>query len=757
MRLHHLEITAFGPFAETVRVDFDALSDAGLFLLTGPTGAGKTSVLDAVCFALYGEVPGDRQAARRLRCDQAAAGVAPRVVLDVTLTGRRFRLDRSPAWERPKKRGTGTTAQQASVRLLERVDGEWVPLSQRLDETGQMVSRLVGLTMTQFCQVALLPQGRFQAFLRARSEDRQRLLQQLFRTARFEAVERWLRDRRRELRQASAAHHDEVADLVSRTSEAASVALPEGWDVTDLAAPADKGELAAWSAQQLGTAEEAVATGAIRVERAVEQEAAARSALDAGREVARLQAARQQALAEQARLREREPSHSDDRRRLADARRAAGVLPVHAQATDLADAAVRAAERRGSLVASVAAHGQADPADLDTAALEAMEAGLRDRAAAARALAPREATLADLERRIPATERDIEARETELADVDAQLTALPARRQRLHEELAEARQAGDLLPTAVRHVATLRDRGRAAEEAAALEAELGTARAGLTSTVETLLDVKETWLQVQQQRLEGMAAELAGGLAVGADCPVCGSHDHPRPATAQPGAPDAAAEKAARRRVDDAEAMRLLHEERVRDLQARIAGARERAAGEGDPAAELPVAGAEVTRLEELHARAEGLAEELGQVEGALERLGTCRDGLLAGLAAARAQAESLRRESVAISAELEAALADSDAVTLTDLAADLDILATGCRAALLAEAEATRAAAAASEASERLAAALAAAGFESVESLLEAALDERAVAALETRIRDHEQAVARVVGVLEAPDVRTV
>ena len=71
MRLHRLEVTAFGPFAETATVDFDALCAAGLFLLSGATGAGKTSVLDAVCFALYGEVPGDRNDAKRLRSDQA--------------------------------------------------------------------------------------------------------------------------------------------------------------------------------------------------------------------------------------------------------------------------------------------------------------------------------------------------------------------------------------------------------------------------------------------------------------------------------------------------------------------------------------------------------------------------------------------------------------------------------------------------------------------------------------------------------------
>ena len=193
MRLHHLEATAFGPFADTVAVDFDQLSDAGLFLLTGATGAGKTSVLDAVCFALYGDVPGDRNAAKRLRSDQAAPGLAPCVTLEATLSGRRFRIIRSPAWERPKKRGTGTTSQQASVTISERIGGAWQPLSSRLDETGHLISRLVGMNVTQFTQVAMLPQGRFQAFLRARSDERHRLLQQLFRTGRFEDVERWLR------------------------------------------------------------------------------------------------------------------------------------------------------------------------------------------------------------------------------------------------------------------------------------------------------------------------------------------------------------------------------------------------------------------------------------------------------------------------------------------------------------------------------------------------------------------------------------
>ena len=93
------------------------------------------------------------------------------MVLEATLSGRRFRIDRSPAWTRPKKRGTGTTTEQARVVISERRpadDGQhlWHPLSTRLDEAGHLVTRLVGMTLPQFCQVAMLPQGRFQAFLR---------------------------------------------------------------------------------------------------------------------------------------------------------------------------------------------------------------------------------------------------------------------------------------------------------------------------------------------------------------------------------------------------------------------------------------------------------------------------------------------------------------------------------------------------------------------------------------------------------------
>src|ERR1044071_8922745 len=95
MYLHRLTVQAFGPFARTEDVDFDALTSAGLFLLRGDTGAGKTSILDAVCFALYGSVPGTRPT-HRLRSDHAPDDTRTRVILEFTAAGRRLRITRTP-------------------------------------------------------------------------------------------------------------------------------------------------------------------------------------------------------------------------------------------------------------------------------------------------------------------------------------------------------------------------------------------------------------------------------------------------------------------------------------------------------------------------------------------------------------------------------------------------------------------------------------------------------------------------------------
>ncbi len=447
MRLHRLQITAFGPFPGTVEVDLDRLSESGLFLLTGPTGAGKTSVLDAVCFALYGDVPGDRAGAKRLRCDQAAPGVAPRVELELTLSGRRFRLVRSPAWERPKKRGTGTTTEPAHVVVAERRDGAWETLSTRLDETGYLVGELLGMNLTQFTQVALLPQGRFQAFLRARSDERHRLLQQLFRTGRFEQVEAWLKERRSRLRRLSGEVEEQVADLASRISEAARADLPgtaapeteppAAAEPPDLGLLADDGSLQAW-ADDLTTATAAALTRQQRdLERLTRVEHDARRALEVARERRALQLRRDQALVEQSDLAAHAGQHADDVSRLSDARRAAGVVPL----TELARRADRRVEEARTHVGSCRtaagrALGPAPGGELldDPAALATLHRSARAALATLETVRPRLRRLHDTAARLD----DLSGRH----DRDLSLAVeLEAELDRLPQAVAAAREA----------------------------------------------------------------------------------------------------------------------------------------------------------------------------------------------------------------------------------------------------------------------------------------------------------------------------
>ncbi|OEV13984.1 exonuclease, partial [Streptomyces nanshensis] len=185
MRIHRLSLTAFGPFGGTHTVDFDTLSSAGLFLLHGATGAGKTSVLDAVCFALYGGVPGARQQpGGTLRSDHADPHVRTQVVLDLTVAGRRLEVTRAPEQLRPKTRGTGLTRERArcELRAWDPGAGEWQGLSRSHQEIGEEIGQALGMSKDQFCQVVLLPQGDFARFLRSGAEDRAKLLGRLFDT-----------------------------------------------------------------------------------------------------------------------------------------------------------------------------------------------------------------------------------------------------------------------------------------------------------------------------------------------------------------------------------------------------------------------------------------------------------------------------------------------------------------------------------------------------------------------------------------------
>jgi exonuclease SbcC len=186
MRLHRLEIEGFGPFRERQEIDFDDFAGDGLFLISGRTGAGKSSILDAITFALYGSIPRYSSGEKRLRSDHSAPEEPTEVVLEFSAGDHRYRVIRNPEYLKPKQRGEGMTTQAAAVQLARWEDGDWQGMSARARDVGNDLDEILQLSREQFLQVILLAQNRFAEFLLAGNDERRKVLQTLFGTRRFQ-------------------------------------------------------------------------------------------------------------------------------------------------------------------------------------------------------------------------------------------------------------------------------------------------------------------------------------------------------------------------------------------------------------------------------------------------------------------------------------------------------------------------------------------------------------------------------------------
>lgn len=189
-----LTMQAFGPFAQTETIEFDKLGTNPLFLINGPTGSGKTSILDAICFALYGETTGNERQGIQMRCDMAAPTLLTEVTLEFSLHGKSYRVIRSPEQEAPKARGEGMTVRKHTAALYEITEEEKL-ITSKTTQVKTEVTNIIGLNETQFRQVMVLPQGKFRELLLATSKEREEIFGQLFQTDIYKKIEYALKDK----------------------------------------------------------------------------------------------------------------------------------------------------------------------------------------------------------------------------------------------------------------------------------------------------------------------------------------------------------------------------------------------------------------------------------------------------------------------------------------------------------------------------------------------------------------------------------
>jgi exonuclease SbcC len=588
-------------------VDFEALGADGLFLLHGQTGAGKTTVLDAVAFALFGKVPGARGQVKKLRSDHSAPDARPQVSLEFTVQGRRIRIVRSPEYERLKRRGSGTTKENARVSLTWCDEPESEGLT-RIDEVARTVERLVGMTAEQFFQVALLPQGEFARFLRAETDEREKLLERLFATSRFADVESWFRERRTASTQSLRIRTESVSRLVARFCQAAGAVEPPEGDAEADWAREIVGQLRTAVTQAEEASVAASATAAIAE--------AEHSAIRAREQLVSRRRRADEALAEVRAMRQEREG-----RRLR-CERAQRAEPAHAawQAAERAQkaAAERNAEAfalKSALTAVLDDSVPEDPLELGVLARQWREENgrLTELLEVSESLKSDELAVAD-------ARQQQEATEIRLAELQALSGVLPERLRSAEQAVAVGLEASAALPGLL---AVQERRLHELEAAVALTpaiAEEAQLQSKAAEARETLLVAKEQWLELREARLAGMAAELAVSLVEGDPCPVCGSAVHPELAVSA-NQVDPHSEEQAQLQVKEAEQHYAEVAEDLASAAQLVATLRIRSAGGevGDLEAAKTKADAAVRHCQDLAAGREAQETALSELRSAAE------------------------------------------------------------------------------------------------------------------------------------------
>lgn len=532
MILHTLEFEAFMAYPKRQEINFDTLNNAGVFLLNGPTGAGKTTILDAICYALYGETSSDRESAKLHSTYAAHSGTKPRVLLDVTLHGKRLRIDRTPAYNKPITRGARKgqmREESAKATLAELAPGAdpadekaWTPISSSVAEVNRTIAERTHLTKEQFLKVVLLPQGQFAQFLKSKPKERKELLKKMFPVEHYEQLFAALTEEAKTAQQEVAQDENTQRGYLerARVEMLALQALLDAVDTdaegTDTEGSAVEGFVEAGEEPENLTAESVtaetldawIAGGVERARKTSAREKQEQQRLtDEADRNTRLLAERAQLQADwreyeqlcerRTRLTERVDEHKAQREELAQARAAA---PLHAQYAQVQaeSQALAAREQEHSACASALEENG-----------RALLAALRDEETSADVTFPEETTFAALPDLEPAeqeaqlealldTLRVLQKKDAQLTDEEAAAAALLKQANALEQDKSRAEK-------------TLSDLTTQAEQLAEELAGYSTADEERTLAAHLLTEAqqKHDAAQQMQQKLDAASAAVA--------------------------------------------------------------------------------------------------------------------------------------------------------------------------------------------------------------------------------------------------------
>ena len=633
MRPLYLTLSAFGPYAGRQEIDFAALGSSGLYLITGDTGAGKTTIFDAITYALYGEPSGGARSAAMLRSKYASDDAATFAELKFENKGKVYTVRRSPEYTRAKKRGSGTTKQDAAAELT-------LPDGEVITQTGRVtaaVTELLGVDRKQFSEIVMLAQGDFQRLLQADTAQRETIFREVFGTGLFRSLQKRLKEELAALEQQRAAQ----AEAFDRAA-ASAAHKPEG--------PLLPEAQLRWLREQIETdaqRETALAEALARAEQTYET---ATQALAHGEAQAKARAELQAAQAEA----------ETCRRGVTET---ASSLASHAQTE----------AQRTEYARAIAAQEAALPG------YDTLEAA---RAETAQAEQDKTRQTAALEAAQAETNRLREQLKT-MRDTLASLRTAGETLQQLTQALAENERQTEALRTLRGALQQLH------RDEAALQAAQETYRAA-EDRAETLRTEAETLRRRFNREQAGL---MAATLLPGVPCPVCGATEHPTPAHPSADAPtqaevDAAEDAAQRQRQAASEASREAGSARgKRDADRDAALLQLRAQLPDTPLPEADAAAE--TALETLRVAHEALAEKLRAESDRQARAEKLSAALPETEAAADAAAENERTQSDALSrisaalAAAEARLAQQRAALQYDSRAEADAALQRDRAAL--------------------------------------------------------------------------